>query len=147
MPALSMKISISLILLTWWFSVTAADSIQVSSTFVFNAIATKEKIKIDGILDESIWKDIAPAEFSQEHWPQNGRAPMNKTEAMITRDDQFLYVAFKCHDINEKYIIQTLKRAFEFDQNDFISVMLDPNGQKNTAYIFGVSPALSLIHI
>lgn len=136
-----MKISISLILLTWWFSVTAADSIQVSSTFVFNAIATKEKIKIDGILDESIWKDIAPAEFSQEHWPQNGRAPMNKTEAMITRDDQFLYVAFKCHDINEKYIIQTLKRDFEFDQNDFISVMLDPNGQKNTAYIFGVSPA------
>lgn len=136
-----MKITTLSLLILLSYLAHANDSTSKVIPFVYNAITTNEKIKIDGVLDESIWQSIKPLEFTQEHWPQNGRLPLNKTEAMITRDENFMYVAFRCHDTNDKYIIQTLKRDFEFDQNDFVSILFDPLGQKNSAYIFGVSPA------
>ena len=127
----------------FWFCgyhIIGQDSLMVTRSAFAHAEKTTEKITIDGDLNESIWKSTEVIRSFQEHWPQNARTPMLNTEAMITRDDQFLYIAFICHDVNRNYIIQTLKRDFDFEGNDAVSISLDPSGQRNSAYYFGVTP-------
>ena len=85
---------------------------QTQQSFIYNGITTTEKITIDGLLNEGIWEKVEKACTFQEHWPQNGREVIFKTEAMVTHDDQFLYVGFVCHDIDQHYIVQTLKRDY-----------------------------------
>ncbi|MGB2847159.1 MAG: DUF5916 domain-containing protein [Saprospiraceae bacterium] len=113
---------------------------QTQQSFIYNGITTTEKITIDGLLNEGIWEKVEKACTFQEHWPQNGREVIFKTEAMVTHDDQFLYVGFVCHDIDQHYIVQTLKRDYEFDGSDAMSIMVDPAGQQNTAYFFSITP-------
>ncbi len=118
-----------------------ADTLGLGRAFVITAGQCKEKMTIDGALDEMVWKSTQKAVSFQEHWPQNARPPMNNTEAMIASDDNALYVAFICYDTDKKFIIQTLKRDFQMDGSDAVAVILDPTGLKNFAYAFLLSPA------
>lgn len=120
--------------------VLGGDTLTSAPEFRLRASSTKEKIVVDGELNEAIWNTCQKASTFQEHWPQNARAPLLLTEAMITADENFLYAAFTCYDPDKKFIIKSLKRDFELDGNDAVSVMFDPAGQKNTAYFFSVSP-------
>ncbi|MEP7323629.1 MAG: DUF5916 domain-containing protein [Saprospiraceae bacterium] len=131
---------VSIFLFTGFNFLLAGDSLMVTRSAFLHASKTSEKIVIDGDLTEAVWKDAELIQSFQEHWPQNARVPVFNTEAMITRDDQYLYIAFICHDSDKKYIIQSLKRDLEFEGNDIVSISIDPTGQKNTAYYFGISP-------
>lgn len=136
-----MKSGCLLFLCLYCFLASGADTLDLSRTFVITAGQCKEKMTIDGGLDEAVWKDAQKAASFQEHWPQNARPPLHNTEAMIASDDHSIYVAFTCYDTDKKYIIQTLKRDFQMDGNDAVAVILDPTGQKNFAYTFLLSPA------
>ena len=132
--------SLLFFILCFFHSIFAADTTNTANTFVLRAAGTREKIVIDGELNEGIWHVSEKASTFQEHWPQNARAPLLHTEAMITADDNFIYAAFTCYDPDKNYVIKSLKRDFELDGNDAVSVLFDPAGQKNTAYFFSVSP-------
>ncbi|HEY4573660.1 MAG TPA: hypothetical protein VIJ26_06850, partial [Thermoanaerobaculia bacterium] len=50
-------------------------------------------VKIDGVLDEDVWKTATVVDLPYEWFPGDNTTPPVKTEALITYDGDNLYVA------------------------------------------------------
>lgn len=140
MKKLNLIFLFTLLLITSVF-VNAQDSTKLVNPLDFKIKIRKaqQPIKIDGDLSESDWQSAEIASGFQVHYPQNGLATRFGTEARVTYDNQFLYIAFRCQD-SGKHIIQTLKRDVDYFDSDGVSVIIDPSGQQINGFMFGVSP-------
>ncbi len=99
---------------------------------------TSSKIKIDGILDESIWATASLAQNFIKKYPNDIGEPTRKTEARVTYDNENLYFAFKVYDSGTA-IISSLKRDGGHDGNDCIGIILDPHNRKTNGFFFVVN--------
>ncbi|MEM1215890.1 MAG: DUF5916 domain-containing protein [Bacteroidota bacterium] len=99
------------------------------------------KIVLDGLLDEAVWQTTDVATNFWEKDPRDGVQAERPTEARLTYDDQFLYVAIKCFDEDAGHIISTLKRDVGYWQGDAVAILLDPVNEATNGFMFGVSPA------
>ncbi|MFZ9980992.1 MAG: DUF5916 domain-containing protein [Cyclobacteriaceae bacterium] len=97
-------------------------------------------IKIDGFLDEQDWMAADSAGGFYLNYPTDSLAAPFKTVARMTFDDQFLYVSFVCYDDNKPVVVQSLRRDFEWSQNDNIGIYFDPYNDFSNGFFFGVSP-------
>lgn len=61
-----------------------------------------------------------------------------KTEARVTYDDKFLYVAFTVYD-SGKVFIKSLKRDVGHDGNDCVGLILDPVNKRANGFFFVVN--------
>ena len=102
-----------------------------------NISKISEKITIDGVLDESVWKTIEKHGDFYEQSPLDGISASKVTEVQISYDDNSLYIGATLYDDN-KYIINTLKRD-NFGYEDAFAVVLDPQNQKSNGFAFGVN--------
>ena len=100
---------------------------------------TQEKIIVDGQLNEQTWQKSETASDFWFNFPIDGKKADLQTEVWVTYDDNFLYVAAKCHDPNGS-IVQSLKRDAGFWSSDGFAMVLDPVNQKTNGFAFGVSP-------
>ncbi|HEY1053485.1 MAG TPA: hypothetical protein VGE24_00050, partial [Emticicia sp.] len=82
-------------------------------------------IKLDGLLEEEIWKtaDIAKDFFLGR--PYDTSFAQLQTEVRIAFDDNFLYVGAICYQPRSTYTIASLKRDFEQGTSDVFIVNLD----------------------
>jgi hypothetical protein len=102
---------------------------------------TNEQIKIDGLLNESVWKNCDVTTSFWQNFPYDTSEAKSKTEVMITYDEHMIYVAAICYDsIPGKNIIQTLKRDFPYSTSDVFVVTIDPFSDKQNGFSFGVNP-------
>lgn len=110
---------------------------DIKKNFRLNITKTDEKIKVDGKLDEEVWKstDIATDFWQKLPYFKEGVDP--KTEIKVTYDNNTLYMAAKCYQ-DEDIIITSLKRD-EYWDNDGVAIVLDPLNTKSNAYLFGTS--------
>jgi len=99
---------------------------------------TSEVMTIDGKLDESAWKRAQTAADFWQKSPRDDIRAQVKTEAKLTYDDDFLYVAGICYDTGV-HIIPTLKRD-EYWDGDGFSVILDPVNRATSGFFFGTNP-------
>ena len=100
---------------------------------------TTNKVDIDGNLTESIWENAQVIENFVERSPGDNVQPKVKTYAMITYDEDHLYVAFKCFD-DPTQIRATMCQRDQFTANDAVSIHLDTYGDATWAYEFLVNP-------
>jgi len=98
---------------------------------------SRKKIKIDGKLKESFWKN---AQTGGKFWRTNGKKIADsQTEVMLAMDDKFLYVGF---NVNDKDIYSPYKKNDDPIYNhDVVEVFIDANGDKNEYFELQVSPA------
>ena len=102
-----------------------------------------EEIKVDGILDETIW---TTSEVATDFWmsePIDGEKVPDEydTEAMITYDDQFIYVAAKCHS-PDPVLMTTLKRDNgDIWSGDVFYVNIDPLNETTNGFVFVTNTA------
>jgi hypothetical protein len=102
---------------------------------------TKEKIKIDGLLDEQIWKSVDKTSAFWQNFPYDSSEARSKTEVMVCYDHSMIYVAAICYDsVPGKHIIQTLKRDYSYSSSDVFVVTFDPFSDKQNGFSFGVNP-------
>jgi hypothetical protein len=99
---------------------------------------TAEPVKIDGELDESIWRTTPPLSSFWKKFPNDEGKAITKTEARIAYDDKFLYVAFTVYD-SGKVFIQSLKRDVGHDGNDCVALILDPVNKRTNGFFFVVN--------
>jgi Domain of unknown function (DUF5916) len=97
-------------------------------------------IAVDGILDERAWKDAFVATNFFLNFPVDTALAPFQTEARVTFNDQFLYVSFICHDDSKPYIVQSLKRDFDFENNDNVTLQLGPYNDQQNGFFFTVTP-------
>ncbi|MCH9025034.1 MAG: carbohydrate binding family 9 domain-containing protein, partial [candidate division Zixibacteria bacterium] len=96
-------------------------------------------IKIDGLLDEEVWKTLMKADNFVERYPGDNLEPEVKTYAYITYDDDNLYIGFKCFDDPAK-IRATMCERDQFWNDDAVAVLIDTYANAAWAYEFYVNP-------
>ncbi|HKI87289.1 MAG TPA: DUF5916 domain-containing protein [Thermoanaerobaculia bacterium] len=98
-------------------------------------------IRIDGKLDDSGWKNAVRVTTFYEIKPGENVTPKVETEAFITYDDHFFYVAFRCSDPDPKQIrAPFVERDHVFSDQDFVGMMLDTRGTGRSALELFVNP-------
>lgn len=84
--------------------------------------------KIDGILDDAIWKNAQVATDFVQFRPEMGitLAESERTEVRITYDNDAIYVAAYLYD-DPNAIMKQLTARDNFGQSDFFAIVLNPN--------------------
>jgi len=103
------------------------------------AICTTETIKIDGILDETIW-GVAPAadDFIQQR-PYNGASASLSTDVRFLYDNTGLYIGAMMFDSSPDSILTQLGLRDSDNLNaDFFTIMLSPFNDGLNAFAFKV---------
>ncbi len=94
--------------------------------------------KIDGILDESIWKTSEVAKDFTQFKPDMGLKDTIgiKTSVKVTYDDDAIYFAAYLHDDPSK-IMRQLTTRDDFGQSDYFMIVINPNNdaQNDTEFI------------
>jgi hypothetical protein len=110
---------------------------NVSPVLIVHRI--QSSIEIDGDLDDSGWVHAAKATHFTETWPGDQIKPPVETEALITYDDNYLYIAFKCYD-DPQAVRASLRDRDEFFSDDYVGIILDTYGDAAWAYEIFVNP-------
>lgn len=122
--------------------------------FVFNLIifAMEEKVvhavkiekgeapKIDGNLDDEIWKKAGNADGFIQFEPVLGGETKEPTKVYVLYDKEKIYIGFECYknDIKRVSGSQT-KRDSEFFDDDFVEVFLDTYHDRRNCYTFAIN--------
>lgn len=110
-------------------------------TTEYAILKVSSEIILDGKLDEQTWNNAEIGTGFFQTFPTDTLAAIDATEFRLAYDDQFLYVSTKCYDQSEEGpIVRTLRRDFRWDQNDNISLYLDPFNDKSNGFTFQVTP-------
>ncbi len=99
------------------------------------------KIVLDAQLDEQDWQDADVADDWYQSFPVDTAKAVFQTEARLTFDDDFLYVSFVCYDDDTPDIISSLRRDFNYDQNDNVGFSLGTYNDKLNGFFFVITPA------
>lgn len=140
-----MKIETRIILLFIFSVANLVFALDQSSTKKITAVKLSEKISVDGILSENIWKQPGFTEMYQQE-PNQGERPTQPTELWVAYDDEAIYFAAKNYDANPDSVLARLvRRDFVWgDPSDGLVLYLDSYGDKRSGYFFYVNAAGTL---
>ena len=103
---------------------------------------TDSLIRVDGELTESIWRQARVVTDFTQNYPNDTLPAYNRTDVRMTYDQHNLYIGVVCFDKDPKksFVAASLKRDFEWDQNDNFTVYIDPFGDRINGFTFNVTP-------
>lgn len=96
--------------------------------------------KIDGLLNDAIWKEIPSAGNFVQMDPNNGTPSNFKTEAKFIYTDNSLIVGVMMYDDKPDEILKQLSKRDDLDNTDFILLLIDPFNNGLDAFEFIVTP-------
>jgi hypothetical protein len=99
-----------------------------------------ETIILDGKLDERSWLDAEVAKDFFLNYPVDTALAEFQTEARVTFDDHNFYVSFVCYDDATPDVVQSLRRDFDFDSNDNVTVIMGPYNDGINGFFFTTTP-------
>lgn len=122
------------------FSSQYVDNVDESSTRVYQTQRRTQQIKIDGLVDDTGWNEVAwSGDFTQRE-PDDGGAPTLPTTFKIVYDDRNIYVAIRCLDPEPDKIVQRMSRRDGFE-GDWVEINIDSYHDQRTAFSFTISAA------
>ncbi|HAW08813.1 MAG TPA: hypothetical protein DCW42_06560 [Bacteroidetes bacterium] len=96
-------------------------------------------IKIDGKLDDEGWKSAGVASNFSEYNPGDRVKPKADTKALVTYNNEYLYIAFICYDDPSKIRYSYTDRDASFN-DDNVGIILDTYGNAEWAYEILLNP-------
>jgi len=101
-----------------------------------------DKIYVDGTMNEKSWAESYTARDFHMVQPMDTSYAIAKTEVKMTFDDDFLYiVAINYSPKPGKYIVESMRKDFAFNNNDNFFVCFDTYNDLTNGFAFGVNPA------
>ncbi len=100
----------------------------------------KQNPKIDGVLDDAIWKNIPVADDFIQLDPDNGTPSNYRTEAKFIYTDNSLIVGVMMYDDQPDKILKELSKRDHINNSDFILLLIDPFNTGLDAFEFIVTP-------
>jgi hypothetical protein len=113
------------------------------------AVRLAEPIRIDGRLDEDVYRAIpAISDFIQQD-PREGERATEQTEVWLLFDDRNIYVSARMWDSHpEREIATEMRRdGSSILSNETFSVMFDTFHDKRNGFVFYLSPLAGLMDI
>jgi hypothetical protein len=107
------------------------------------AVRLSKPLRIDGALDETLYRDVpAISEFIQVE-PQAGQPATERTETWISFDDDYVYVSFRAWDSRMESLIATEMRrdsTNNWQGNDLVSFIFDTFYDRRNSFTFTMNP-------
>ena len=110
---------------------------------VVRAIHLSEPLRIDGNLDEEVYRSTPPIGDFVQTVPREGQPATERTEAWVMFDGNYIYIAGKCYDSAppDKWTANELRRdTNQLRQNDNFVVSLDTFHDRRNSYLFYANP-------
>lgn len=115
---------------------------KINEKYQYHIKKATSAIKVDGKLDDAEWQRCEVGENFWMMTPADTSHAQCKTEFRCTYDDKFLY--FAAVNYQEKaapYIVESLKRDFNFGRNDNLWLILEPFNDLTNGWVFGTNAA------
>ncbi len=135
---------------SWRLSVFALAFVLAGSATAQQSTGTLERIVIpllegeidlDGRVDEPAWEAV-PVFPATMHTPNFGLAPSEATEFRVAHDEKYLYVSCRAYDSDPAGVrASSLERDLGGYASDWCILMLDTFNDRETALLFGTTPA------
>ena len=106
------------------------------------AVRIDQPLKIDGRLDEEVYRSVpAAGDFIQQE-PREGEAATEKTDTWVFFDDENLYIAARCWDEHpERWVVTELRHDNgNIIENEHLSVSLDTFHDRRNGFHFQTTP-------
>ncbi|PJA08399.1 MAG: hypothetical protein COX70_03770 [Flavobacteriales bacterium CG_4_10_14_0_2_um_filter_32_8] len=120
------------------FAQKEKDSIVVKK--IIDAVRVQEAPKIDGILDDEVWKKAPIATDFIQNEPNPGNKPSQKTEVRVLYDNTALYIGATMYDVSKDSIMRQLSQRDEEENTDLFAVFIDTYNDGQNGYGLVVHP-------
>lgn len=121
------------------FSVIAQKK---NAQYKYHLNKTSSEIKVDGVEDDLAWRASEVATDFYMVLPMDTSRAKVKTEVRMTYDDQHLYLLATCfHSLPGPYMVESLRRDFNFGKNDNFLLFIDPFDDQTNGFSFGANAA------
>jgi len=125
-----------LLILTVLFAFISDRAASGDNQQTIRASRITSPIRIDGILDEELWKLAAPVtEFTQRD-PDEGKPATERSEIRVVYDDEALYFGCMFYDNEPEQIVSRLTRRDNEIESDRASLRIDSYHDHQTGYEF-----------
>ena len=107
------------------------------------AIRLTEPMRLDGRLDESVYRDVPPITGFLQTIPDESEPATEKTEAWITFDEENVYVSARLWDEapESEWVANEMRRdSPQLRNNDTFSVLFDTYYDRRNAVLFYTNP-------
>ncbi len=129
-----------LLLLIFYFILTGVYA-QHSKPDTLKARYFEGKIKLDGKLEESCWKEAIPIENFTQREQNEGQPATEKTRIAVVYDTNRVYFGIWCFDSEpDKISAQQMARDFSWRSDDNIEIMISPFNDNRNGYLFVTNP-------
>src|SRR6185436_5185555 len=105
----------------------------------FEITRATSPVRIDGALDEAVWQQATAIPVDHEWFPGDGPAPV-ATVALVTYDEESVYVAFRAFDPEPGKIRARFAERDAPTGDDTVAIMIDPSQDGGRAFQFRVNP-------
>ena len=117
----------------------------INSDYVLHIKKAQGEIVLDGVIDEADWQVADVATDFYMVMPYDTSYSEAVSEIRMTYDDQAIYLSLVFYDvIPGPRPVESLRRDFNFGNNDNFLLFLDPFNDQTTGYSFGVNAAGAL---
>jgi hypothetical protein len=107
------------------------------------AVRLNEPLRVDGTLEEALYRDVpSMSEFIQVE-PQAGQAATERTETWVSFDDDYVYVSFRIWDSQMESLIATEMRRDSpnnWQGNDLVAFIFDTFYDRRNSFTFTMNP-------
>ncbi len=101
------------------------------------AVRTTGTIVIDGVFDEPVWAQAAPAAGFVQAEPAEGQPATEDTEVRVAFDADNLYIAVHCKDTDPSAIVvNDIHKDFTSRDQDLFEVLLDTFADRRNGFVF-----------
>jgi hypothetical protein len=96
--------------------------------------------RIDGVLDDEVWRQAQAVSGFVQFRPSPGEAPTEQTEARVAFDDDAIYIGMRMFDDPDSVAAQLTRRDASGAFSDYAHVLIDSYHDRRTAFRFSVTP-------
>ena len=107
------------------------------------AVKINEPIRLDGTLDENVYKNVLPISGFIQQIPNEGAPASEVTEAWLFFDDSNIYIGARCYDSAppNEWVANDMRRdTSQLRQNDTLAVIFDTFYDRRNGVAFYTNP-------
>lgn len=122
-----------------WLSLSAWGQ-KKNDAFQYHISRATSPIRIDGAADEAAWQSAQLATDFYMVLPMDTSRARIRTEVRMAYDDNNLYMVAICyHPENQPYVVESLRRDWNFGKNDNFLLFLDTFDDQTNGFSFGAN--------
>jgi hypothetical protein len=113
--------------------------------YKIKTVKSDSEIKIDGILDDQVWRSAGKAVSFQRVEPTDTGFAKAQTEVQVSYDSKTIFFAITCFDPTPgKRPVESLRPDFTFYKNDNFLLFMDTFNDQTNGFSFGITAAGSI---